>query len=437
MTTGRARVVGLLLVAAVVASVGLVTSGGPDRAGAAEPSATCSQPSNVTGFTPQQLAERYGIGDLVAGGADGSGVTVVILEQGQSADLDVLADWEACMGVVGPQFTQTLVGGGSMPAHGNEAQADVEVVAGLVPGADVHVLVSNGSMTSLLQAALDPANTGGHPVDIISSSYGKCEQDAVTDHEVAPGDAVLQQMADQGVWFLKSAGDEGSDDCLPKGTCPPAGGATANVEYPTSNPNVTGVGGTKIDSHTTLGTATVWKQTGADCLAGGGGESILYPRPSFQQGFGPSSVTARMVPDLSGLAGEPTYQIRRVGGWARIIGTSLAAPLYAAGMAAVRSELRARGVAAPASLNEVLYRAAGDPATYATVFDDVVQGDDDLLGVGCCTAGPGYDMASGLGEVHFAAFAGWLVAQDPAPTPGTVPTAPSAGVVVVTPTFTG
>ncbi len=434
--TFRRRSTGVAAVVMALALVASVVAAGASRAaaGPSVPSATCTTPSTVTGFTPQQLAQRYGIAPLVASGADGRGVTIVILEQGQSADLSTLATWEACMGVTGPQVTQTLVGGGSMPANGDEAQADVEVVAGLVPGADVRVLVTNGSMTSLWDAVLDPSLTGGRTPDIVSSSYGKCESAAVSSGEVTAGDAAIARMAAAGIWFLKSAGDEGSDDCRPKDTCPPTPGSP-NVEYPTSNPLVTGVGGTQIDSGATTGTASVWnKLEPPSCLGGGGGQSVLYQRPAFQAGVGPAAVTGRMVPDITGLAGEPAYQILHPDGWSRIVGTSLSTPLYAAGMAAVRSQLLSVGLPVPASLNEVLYRAAADPATYAAVFDDVVLGDDDLLGVGCCTATAGYDMASGLGEVHLDALAAWLVAElSPTTTTTTTPAPPAA----VVPSFTG
>jgi len=55
------------------------------------------------------------------------------------------------------------------------------------------------------------------------------------------------------------------------------------------------------------------------------------------------------------------------------------------------------------------------------VFRDVLEGNNDLYGVGCCTAGPGYDLTTGLGQVDFANLASALV--------------PAA--VTVTPKFTG
>jgi subtilase family serine protease len=436
-STRRPRALGALVavtpIVLLASFVIAATAAGP----VAEAQATCTDPSDVSGFTPQQLARRYGIDELVARGSDGTGVTVVILEEGESIDLDVLAEWEACMGVDGPEVTQTLVGGGSMPAVGHEAQGDVEVVAGLLPGASVHVLVTNGGLADLLEAALDPTHTGGEPADVLSLSYGRCESAAASERDAV--DARLERIAERGVWFLKSAGDSGSDDCAPHKQCPPYAGAEAAVEYPTSHPSVTGVGGTQIDDGHTTGPATVWNSAHpGDCGGGGGGRSTLFDLPAFQQGFAPPGETSRMVPDISGLSGHPKYQILFPSGWETDGGTSFATPLYAAGLAAVRSDLARRGIPIPPDLNTVLYRAASDPATYAAVFTDVTETDNDLLGVGCCTAGPGYDMASGLGELDLAAFADWLASTSSTTTTTTTTGGgtDSAGVVVV-PAFTG
>ncbi len=52
------------------------------------------------------------------------------------------------------------------------------------------------------------------------------------------------------------------------------------------------------------------------------------------------------------------------------------------------------------ALNETIYQLATDPKT-ADTFMDVTTGNNDLYSVGCCTAGPGYDAASGWGSVNF------------------------------------
>jgi hypothetical protein len=49
-----------------------------------------------------------------------------------------------------------------------------------------------------------------------------------------------------------------------------------------------------------------------------------------------------------------------------------------------------------------LAREAG--GSRGRVFRDIRTGNDDLYGVGCCTAGRNYDSASGLGSLDLSAF---------------------------------
>lgn len=50
-------------------------------------------------------------------------------------------------------------------------------------------------------------------------------------------------------------------------------------------------------------------------------------------------------------------------------------------------------------LNPWLYQLA------AGTLYDITSGNNDLFGVGCCVAGPGYDQATGLGAPNFAEMA--------------------------------
>jgi hypothetical protein len=97
--------------------------------------------------------------------------------------------------------------------------------------------------------------------------------------------------------------------------------------------------------------------------------------------------------------------------------------MYAAGVGLVRQALRARGVVIPTNFTRELYRIAADPALRASVFVDVTDGDNDLYSVGCCLAQPGYDLASGWGEMNVAALVDALTPKHP--------------VDPVTPSFTG
>jgi hypothetical protein len=62
-------------------------------------------------------------------------------------------------------------------------------------------------------------------------------------------------------------------------------------------------------------------------------------------------------------------------------------------------------------LNPTLYHVAADPRLYLKVFNDITSGTNDLLGLGCCSAHPGYDMVSGLGSIRVAALGAALLAK--------------------------
>ena len=167
------------------------------------------------------------------------------------------------------------------------------------------------------------------------------------------------------------------------------------------------------------GEARVWNEKPADgsgstnCAGGGGGESTIFARPAFQDRVPGGAVpTMRGVPDIAGLAGAPGYltlkpptQSTPTWHWMSTGGDSLAGPMYAGAFASLRTALVANGTAPPTHVNPMLYGLANDPTTYAAVFSDVTRGDNVLYPrdprvVGHHLATVGYDLTSGLGEVH-------------------------------------
>ena len=87
--------------------------------------------------------------------------------------------------------------------------------------------------------------------------------------------------------------------------------------------------------------------------------------------------------------------------WNKVGGTSASTPLVAGALALIGQQAGSRdqpplGFPAP-----LLYALAADDAARSTVFRDVVEGDNDIFAVGCCSAGPDYDRASGWGSVDF------------------------------------
>jgi hypothetical protein len=85
-------------------------------------------------------------------------------------------------------------------------------------------------------------------------------------------------------------------------------------------------------------------------------------------------------------------------------------PFHAAAFAAVRSALLAQHIEPPKFLTPVLYELARDSATYASVFQDVTQGNNEVFNDTCCDAGTGYDLTTGLGQLDFTQLVRALIA---------------------------
>lgn len=431
----------LLLTIPFTIALAPASSGAAATAEAVVPCAT-PPPANLNGFTPAALADHYQFSTLHSAGYAGQHQTAAILEFGSSVDADALAQFESCLGLGSTPFTQTLYGGGSMPAAAGEPQGDAESLVTGAPNLDrLYSIVTNGSeaddLAPILAGLLAGTYTDGRPPDVVSLSFGTCEPNWKDPKAVEAIDAGLQKLAAAGTWFLKAAGDAGSSDCSPHQTgCVPSLSALA-VGYPASSPFVTAVGGTQVVNDV----FEVWNEvplSGA-CAGSGGGLSTLFPRPPFQDRVPDGAVPAtRGVPDVSALAGRPFYlQYGVIPGtatadWYTNGGTSFAAPLYAGALASVRSMLWALHITPPRSLNDTLYRLANDPAQYGRVFTDLVGGTNDIYPtlVDCCTATRGYDLATGLGELKFGALAEALSIAPLIPPPAT----PAAAVV---PAFTG
>src|SRR5205823_2297544 len=155
------------------------------------------------------------------------------------------------------------------------------------------------------------------------------------------------------------------------------GNGGASVDYPASDPNVSGVGGTTLstDANGNYQSETAWSGSG-------GGVSTSFNTPSWQAG----SNGKRTVPDVASDADPNTgYAIFTACGWQVFGGTSCAAPMWAGFTALFDAKSGNKlGNADPA-----LYQAGNG----GTGFHDVTSGSN-----GGFNAGTGYDEVTGLGS---------------------------------------
>lgn len=391
------------------------------------------------GTTPLGIARAYGFAGIGAG-ASYPPQTIAVVEIGQNyTPADVSQFMRDCrFGPGGGTVTPSQVNlsgaptGISTSANG-EAQLDTQWLGALAP-AGTRIAVINVSPTSstwyvdfLEQASALPNLTA------ISVSYSAAEITAEYYAQTSPqvpqefqqAEPMLTALAASGVSILVATGDQGSMG-PPATACPslfPMYGAPgyASVNWLASPPPVTAVGGTMWVPGAGGVSEQAWSQPAgfgpvpwACGPAGtGGGQSLLYPRPAWQastttaipgvsaSGVGmpgaPVTGAGRLVPDLALLGGYPAFATLTNGAPIITEGTSGAAPVLAAAVLRVNAERLAAGRAPVGFLNPLLY------GPLAGTFRDVTVGSNDIFGTGkCCTAGPGYDMASGLGAPDIA-----------------------------------
>jgi hypothetical protein len=385
----------------------LLPANGLRSQGSLQPAFTssCPTPANLPANTDSlaQVGAAYGIDGLVNNGEDGQGETIGVYELDPYTASD-LTRYFNCAGLANNVSTVTIDGGEPSPdANGiGEADLDIEQVATQSP--DASIIAYEGPN----DGNLGPLHVWQKIVtddvaQVISTSWGECEELAFTPGDNDPFTGLFSQAALQGQSIFAATGDSGAQDCFPE-----VGSTASTVDYPASDPFVTAVGGTTLGSNSEV----VWNNCppsgSLSCAdingAGGGGVSeIAGSRQPYQPVIDPADKagncanTCREVPDVSANAGTPmefAFNNGFNGGFDRALGTSFAAPLWA-GLTADRNV----GCTTTTGLfNGALY-ALNKAGSYGTAFNDIITGNNDLTGSSGSdfSALTGYDLASGIG----------------------------------------
>ena len=254
--------------------------------------------------------------------------------------LDV-QDYSAVSNLPVPTVIIRPVDGGSGKFDPNtddaaEASLDTQMSLGTAPGAKEIVY----DMASLSDADIIDAYTAvdeDNLVDVVSSSFGECEQDFLainnggTDFTsiLKQFHALFQQGNAQGITFLASSGDNGAPACLSTAfQNGPSNGTdfVLGVENPADDPNVTAVGGTNLQTAATPTVNDVTRvsenadfdprvpaefqlsdgsivSVGNNTWGSGGGFSVVFKKPLYQFLVNTGSAVHRAVPDVSLMMG--------------------------------------------------------------------------------------------------------------------------------------
>ncbi|HEV7927609.1 MAG TPA: hypothetical protein VGR14_19815, partial [Verrucomicrobiae bacterium] len=307
-----------------------------------------------------------------------------------------------------------------------EVTADIEMAISMAPGLR-RVLVYEGP-TPLDQAPLatnyiQPPTTTAQINDVLNrmatddlANQLSCSYEMDINLSTVQ---IFQQYAAQGQSFFTGSGDFGA--------------YPGAIDAPADDPYITVVGGTTLAMNTnedSWASEVVWLTPAADNsllglpnspeYASGGGVSLAYPIPAWQQGISMTanegSTAMRNLPDVALVANnvqiawgnDPDYatniyvelnELLGEGDDYVEAGTSLATPLWAGFMALVNQKAAADGKPPIGFANPALY-AIGKSALYHSSFHDVTAGfNTNANSPSKYPATAGYDLCTGWGTI--------------------------------------
>ncbi len=403
--------------------------------------AFCEKHYKIACYEPAQIQRAYDLGPLLRRGINGRGQTIVIVDSFGSPTIGHdLATFDKTFHLPAPPSLKVIQPAGPVPPYnpGNsdmvgwagETTLDVEWAHTMAPGASILLVETPVSETEgtvgfpqivTAEKYVIDHNMGG----VISQSFSATEQTFPSKASLLALRGAYTDAAAKGVTVLAASGDSGAADVKFDQSTYYLHPVTS---WPDSDPLVTGVGGTQLHLNAAgrhTAPDNVWNDTynvptnqfifgtnGPNPLAGGGGKSVIFGRPSYQNRVRSVVGSRRGVPDIS-MSGAcngavDVYQSfgGQPAGWYPTCGTSEATPLLS-GVVALADQVARHhrlGVINPALYTLSALRAPG--------IIDVTRGNNTvsftqggkLHTVTGFPALRGYDLASGTGTVDAASF---------------------------------
>jgi subtilase family serine protease len=417
----------------VIVQPGIIHVG---HAQAAPPStADCEKAYNVACYQPAQIRQAYNLPALYAAGVTGQGATIVIADSyGSPTIRNDLGVFDQTFGLPAPPSFKIIQPAGRVPRYnpGNsnmvgwagETTLDVEYAHTVAPGANILLVETPVAETEGVQGfpqivAAEEYVLKHYHADVISQSFSATEETFSTAASLEALRGAYTLAYRDHVTVLTASGDSGATDVGLNGSTFYLYPVTS---WPDSDPLVTGVGGTQLhfDAQGNPTAPTVWNDTynkaanswalgndGPNPLAGGGGKSIFFKRPSYQNGVRGVVGNRRGVPDIS-MSAACNGSVDTYGtfggapaGWTAACGTSEATPLFA-GIVALADQVAGHSLGL---INPALYQLSAEGAPGIV---DVTSGNNTVSfsqggrehTVRGFSARRGYDLASGVGTVN-------------------------------------
>jgi subtilase family serine protease len=390
----------------------------------------CPQGTTGCALSPTTVRTAYNF-SVSSGTQDGTGQKIVIVVAYGSPTIDSdLATFSAQFGLPRANLTVVYPGGKPSVNLGNAVQAgwaeetslDVEWAHAAAPGAAIVLVVGNNDQGQTIQSTLQYAATN-YPNSAMSLSFGTPEASingGANNTQLKASQAVYGTAKNNNMTVIASAGDAGATN----------GYASANPQYPASDPNVLGVGGTNLTlfNNGKYRSEAAWNDgvsCAQPCGATGGAPSTIFGPFSANETALSGDAAHRTVPDVAFDAGDaavdvyigfsaPTFGVTP--GWYSMGGTSVGPPIYA-GIVAVANQIRQGTGNTPRPvgyINDWIYsQYTTAQATRTPPFHDVVGGNNAFLPSGSSgySAVAGYDLATGLGTPNTNNLLNVLVAK--------------------------
>jgi len=422
-------------------------------------------------FTPQSTRAAYNVNPLYDQSIDGRGITIAIVDSfGSDTMAHDLHVYNRAFGVASmcgeegvtcaagmPTFSQLNVQGSpatkapppkskgtgleNKSAWALEVSLDVETAHAMAPGANILLVTTPTAETLGVQGfpqmmAAEQYVVDHHLAQVISQSFASAEDAFGSTQSLLNLRHAFISAAQNGVTVLGSSGDGGTANGRKSPVAGPNAGPVfpfPTVEWPASDPLVTGVGGTYLCTNATAASGRVVDSVNppARCqanpgvaevgwIASGGGFSHVFAKPAYQSALPGGSTpigTMRGVPDIALQASATTGALVYLSlppdglsglicglapcstGWYDIGGTSLSAPQWA-GLVAIADQINGGGLGL---INPALYKIGADSTRYAAGFYDVTTGNNTANpSVPGYPATTGWDPVTGLGTPNAA-----------------------------------
>ena len=289
-------------------------------------------PPPAHAVSPGDFATIYDVNPLYQAGLRGAGVTIAAINDGNFAIQDVV-EFRSEMGLV-PNPPEVIFNGSPAPVVDSEPNLDSSWAGAVAPEASIKSVISADTAT---ESGLDLSELyaiDNNIADIVTESYYHCEPLLTTTH-MQQLSAIREQAAAQGITWVVAASDNGAFGCLDfhSFTSFPSSANPVDtmmaVNGLASSPYVVAVGGTQFNdtanpaaywaamdapgfvSALSYIPEIAWNQScggGVSCgdgiapnvLAGSGGPSSYYPKPTWQTGIpGMPADGHRDLPDVA------------------------------------------------------------------------------------------------------------------------------------------